>query len=109
MNTAATADLRYPIGKLALPARFDVATRAAAIAQIAALPTMLHEAVRGLDRQHAEVVVRLEETARRQHDLETELGGVLASKSWRLTKPLRDVRRTLKRRLDRGRRVRRPE
>lgn len=42
-------DPRYPIGTLQLPARLDDATRAAAIARIGALPTALHEAVRGLD------------------------------------------------------------
>ncbi len=58
MSSAPTADLRYPIGKLELPARFDAASRAAAIAQIAALPTMLHEAVRGLDNARLDTPYR---------------------------------------------------
>jgi hypothetical protein len=43
-----TADLRYPVGKFAAPAEFTAATRAAAIADIAALPDTLRAAVTGL-------------------------------------------------------------
>jgi len=46
--TDIAVDVRYPIGDARLPARFDAAARAAAIAQIGALPFQLHEAVRAL-------------------------------------------------------------
>ena len=46
--TDIAVDVRYPIGDARLPARFDAAARAAAIAQIGALPSQLHDAVRGL-------------------------------------------------------------
>jgi uncharacterized damage-inducible protein DinB len=41
-------DPRYPIGKIDLPVRATPATRAQAIAAIAALPNRLYDAVRGL-------------------------------------------------------------
>jgi len=41
-------DLRYPVGKFSRPTAFGTADRAAAIDAIAALPTALREAVRGL-------------------------------------------------------------
>jgi uncharacterized damage-inducible protein DinB len=43
-------DPRYPIGKIDLPAKATPASRAAAIATIAALPAQLYDAVRGLDQ-----------------------------------------------------------
>lgn len=43
-------DPRYPIGKIELPVALTPATRAAAIATIAAIPHQLHDAVRGLDQ-----------------------------------------------------------
>jgi uncharacterized damage-inducible protein DinB len=49
-NPAATTDPRYPIGKAELRGRLDDRARSAAIAQIAALPGAMHDAVRGLDQ-----------------------------------------------------------
>ncbi|MCR9247705.1 MAG: putative metal-dependent hydrolase [bacterium] len=42
-------DPRYPIGQLTLPGKLTPAQRCEAIGEIAALPTLLYEAVRGLD------------------------------------------------------------
>jgi uncharacterized damage-inducible protein DinB len=46
--SSVAVDVRYPIGPVSIVASYDPASRAAAIARIAALPTRLHEAVRGL-------------------------------------------------------------
>ena len=48
-SSARSTDPRYPIGKIELPAKLDAASRAVAIARIAAIPAALHDAVRGLD------------------------------------------------------------
>lgn len=51
-------DPRYPIGKIELPARLDAASRAAAIATIAGIPTALYDAVRGLDQTQLDTPYR---------------------------------------------------
>ena len=51
-------DVRYPIGLPKLPARLTAATRAAEIARIAALPSGLYDAVRGLDEQQLDTPYR---------------------------------------------------
>ena len=56
--SAAPDDLRYPIGPLAMVAAYDPVARAAAIAQIAALPAQLHDAVRGLSAAHLDTRYR---------------------------------------------------
>ena len=47
--SAASGDLRYPLGKLVLPTRFDAEWRGSAIADVAAVPAALAQAVRGWD------------------------------------------------------------
>ncbi|MFO1077202.1 MAG: putative metal-dependent hydrolase [Planctomycetota bacterium] len=51
-------DPRYPIGKLATKGPLSSAARAAAIAQIAALPAALHDAVRGLSPERLDTPYR---------------------------------------------------
>ncbi|MBM3961932.1 MAG: putative metal-dependent hydrolase [Planctomycetes bacterium] len=51
-------DPRYPIGQIQLPVALTPATRAAAIATIAAVPDRLHEAVRGLDQDQLDTPYR---------------------------------------------------
>lgn len=51
-------DPRYPIGKITLPVTLTAATRAAAIARIAALPGHLQDAVRGLDERQLDTPYR---------------------------------------------------
>lgn len=55
---AADHDLRYPIGPLTMVSAYEPAARAAAIAQIAALPAQLHDAVRGLSPAQLDTVYR---------------------------------------------------
>lgn len=52
------SDLRYPIGRIELPARLDPAARAVAIARIANVPNALYDAVRGLDQAQLDTPYR---------------------------------------------------
>lgn len=52
------SDPRYPIGKIDLPGAMTPAARAVAIATIARIPDLLHDAVRGLDQTQLDVPYR---------------------------------------------------
>lgn len=56
--SAAPHDPRYPIGKLAMQSTLSAVERAAAISQIAALPSLLHDAVRGLEADQLDTPYR---------------------------------------------------
>ncbi len=51
-------DPRYPIGKIELTGALTPAARATAIATIARIPDLLHDAVRGLDQTQLDVPYR---------------------------------------------------
>jgi uncharacterized damage-inducible protein DinB len=51
-------DPRYPIGKVELPGTLTPAARATAISTIAAVPTHLYDAVRGLDQSQLDTPYR---------------------------------------------------
>lgn len=51
-------DPRYPIGQLKLPGRLTPEQRARCFAEMAALPTHLYEAVRGLDEEQLDTPYR---------------------------------------------------
>jgi uncharacterized damage-inducible protein DinB len=57
-DLASVSDPRYPIGKAELRGRLDDRARATAIAQIAALPAAMHDAVRGLDQTQLDTPYR---------------------------------------------------
>lgn len=56
--TTELEQLKYPIGRCALPAEITEAVRAEWIAEIAALPGLLREAVRGLSREQLDTPYR---------------------------------------------------